>query len=418
MPAIPAKQPESAPLELGRPPETDNRPGRLGVGSLIPLALMAWFLLDLTLRFLPLDWLRLRNYQTAMRLPGRYSPFGPNLQIPTDDWVGELPVMANLEPTETRPPLRFTTDALGFRATPGISGRPPRVLLVDGDSFTFGAALSDDETLAAALTRKLGISVYNGGRNYTDPEGLAETGWLLEKLAHSPRTILYIHLEITDHHLDPMGHLGRADRYRQRLLRAAGTFALGERRYEDALSWMRRLEGWNLISPLEILAVRADKAMSDGRLLPNWRGDAVDVYRLPDGRRFLVERRFGTRALNPPGDAAVLENVEYLTWFHGEMKRCGIEVWFLLLPEGITLYAPWLVGKPAGGETYLHRMERVLRGRGMEVINALAEMRKTAAEDLAQGKLYYYREDHHWNPEGVELVAEAVARALRDNVKP
>jgi hypothetical protein len=57
-------------------------------------------------------------------------------------------------------------------------------------------------------------------------------------------------------------------------------------------------------------------------------------------------------------------------------------------------------------------MESELARRGIKVVNALTVLRRTASEDWKTGNLSFFREDHHWNPRGVEQVATAVSAAL------
>jgi hypothetical protein len=112
------------------------------LGRTIPGVLAVWFLIDMGSRFLPLTWLNLYPFQIASQLPGRYSPFTPNFGLLTRDYPGELALAGNLPRTERRSPLMFRTDALGFRVTPGAdTAKPLSVLLMEGDSYTFGAAL-------------------------------------------------------------------------------------------------------------------------------------------------------------------------------------------------------------------------------------------------------------------------------------
>lgn len=396
-----------------RLPVPGRPPSRWSVGTLIPLTIVAWAALDLGLRFVPMGWLNLYPYQIATRHPGRYSPFGPNLRLRQERPIGELALMANLAPTETRGPIRFTTDALGFRATPSAPpGKNVRILLMEGDSFTFGAGLSDDETFPELLSRGLNASAYNAGRFYTDPERLTELDWLLARLPRGPLTVVYVLLEPFDLDLDRRYDGGAIDRLGARTLGAAYFEA------KDELRYLRRWwQLWWGVSPLKILATRAWKTLCDDRILPNEYRKNVEERRLPDGRRFLLEHKNVERYLKPPDPGAVRKTAAYLAWLRDEVRARDADFWVLLVPEGVSVYGPWLLGKElpqvAEGLPYFDYLERELSRRRLKVVNGLAVLRKSAAREIETGELSYYREDHHWNPNGVRKISEALAGALR-----
>jgi hypothetical protein len=367
--------------------------------------------LDVGLRLLPIDWLGINPVQVATRKPGRYSPFIPNLELSHAGLPGELALMANLPPSEVRSPIRFTTDGLGFRATPGPTGKPVEILVFEGDSFTFGAALSDDETLPAALARELGVRVYNGGRFFTDPERLVELDWLLDRLGNRPRTMLYVLMETVDLSAAADYDRGRVDQAGRRLLGASTYFQV-----KDDLRYANRfLKLWTQISPLGIVSQRTFKRLANDSIRPNSYKEHVEERRFPDGRRFLLEQRYLDRHLNPPDERTTRNTADYLASFRDQVRARGLDFWVLLVPEALSVYEPWLLRadeKAAGRPAYLDQLERQLLVRGLNVINGLAVLRPLAAEDVAAGNLSYFREDLHWTPLGVNRIAGAAASAL------
>jgi hypothetical protein len=83
-----------------------------------------------------------------------------------------------------------TIGADGIRSNGGSPSLPERpVILAVGDSFTFGGQVSDHQTWPAALERKLGIRVLNGG---VYAYGLDQTVLRAEKLAeaYAPNLII------------------------------------------------------------------------------------------------------------------------------------------------------------------------------------------------------------------------------------
>jgi hypothetical protein len=95
------------------------------------------------------------------------------------------------------------------------------------------------------------------------------------------------------------------------------------------------------------------------------------------------------------------------------MMDRGIRMIVLLVPEKMTVYGPSL-GVEVPADPLLDRMERNLVSRGLRVVNGLPLLRATADADLAAGKLSFLREDEHWNADGVERLAKAVAEAIRN----
>jgi hypothetical protein len=385
------------------------------LGRLIPLTLLVWAALDILPRFFPLEWLQINPFQLAARVPGRYAPFAPNLSIDFRQYVGELSLMANLPPTETRPPLRFTTDNLGFRVTPaaGLYGKP-QIVLMEGDSFTFGAALSDEETFSTGLSRELGVNVYNGGRYFTDPERLKEMDWLFAKLQMEGRpTVIYVMLETFE--LSLARELGEkpVDRVGKRILGVNLYTSLKEEyRFLSRLNTL-----WWPVSPLRVVSRRLYKSISNDRILPNPYKASVGIRYLPGGQQFLFEPRYLDRYLNPPDDRAATDSAEYLAWLGDQFAERNMDFWVLLVPESISVYAPWLLlesERPVKWQAhYLDRLEAELQKRKLKTCNTLPHLSRYAAEDIRTGELSYYREDHHWNPKGVRMVSEAMAQALR-----
>jgi len=134
------------------------------LGRLAPAVLAAWLVADVGLRFVSPSLLWVNPIGAALRAPPSGASFEPNYSAVTKNYVGDAVLEANQRQAEHRAPLRFSADALGFRRNPYVApGEPYDVLQLGGASFGFGGALSDEETLPAAITRVSGLRVYNGG---------------------------------------------------------------------------------------------------------------------------------------------------------------------------------------------------------------------------------------------------------------
>jgi SGNH hydrolase-like domain, acetyltransferase AlgX len=395
----------------------DSPPSRWSIGRLVPLALLLWCLFDLGLRFLPEDWLRIEPVQVATRLPERYSPFTANLRLRVLDGVGEQALMGNLAPTEVLPPMYFTTDANGFRATPQPNDGAPQVFVFKGDSFTFGGSLSDEDTFPAALARQLGVAVYNAGRFFTDDDGVKDLDHLIRRSGGERVTVVCIYLESHENRfLSSYASDAGKTALTGGLAGRAGTSLLGAEKYIAARQYLHYLErrygAWWRISPLKIASIRAYKRFYDGRFLPNESRGRVEIRQLPNGQRILLNPekvRSDESQLDP---RLVRRTVEYFDWMNKFYQQRRVDFVALLLPDKETVYGPQL-SLPAAGSSFLDSLEKELTSRNIRTLNALTVLRRTADEDWMTGKLSYYREDHHWNPRGVERVATALADTMR-----
>jgi hypothetical protein len=401
----------------GRTFTADSPPSRWSIGRLVPLALLLWCLFDLSLRFLPEDWLRIEPVQVATRLPERYSPFTPNLRLREVDGVGEQALMGNLAPTEVLPPMSFTTDANGFRATPQPNDGAPQVFVFKGDSFTFGGSLSDEETFPAALARQLGVAVYNAGRFFTDDDGVKDLDHLMRRSGGEHVTVVCLYLESHEHRfLSSYASDAGKTAMTGGLAGRAGTSLLGTEKYIAARQYLqyveRRYGAWWGISPLKIASIRTYKRFYDGRFLPNESRGRVEIRQLPNGQRILLNPEKVRNDGSQPDPVLVRRTVEYFDWMNKFFQQRNVDFVALLLPDKETVYRAQLA-LPAEDSTFLDSLEKELRSRNIRTLNALTVLRRTADEDWMTGKLSYYREDHHWNPRGVERVATALADTIR-----
>jgi len=388
-----------------------GRPRAVRISHWLVPALLLWAAADVAGRFAPVGWLHVLPEHEATRRPGRYHPFIPDLTVRTDPWVGETALTGNLAPTETRTPVTFGTDALGFRRTPGV---PPDggadLILYGGSSFAYGGGLSDDETLPAVLTRDAGVRVYNGGHFWWDPLTLESLDWLTGRLKSPRSAVVMIYWEDAD--LEPQSLHPKARRVDRLVEKVVGRGRFGSLR--DDLEYARRYAKavWS-ISPVEVLSIRLYKALSNDRILPNRYRSAVEARTLPGGERMLFLEEEVARVLRPPGDDAVTRLGDYYAECARHLAAQDRGLFVVLVPNRYTLYGPALDGtRAAPADPYIDRVDRELRRRGVAALNGLAVLRPDAAGDLASGRLSFYREDHHWSPLGVERIARAFTRLL------
>jgi len=284
---------------------------------------------------------------------------------------------------------KFTVDARGYR-NPPLAQMRPRVILL-GSSFSLGLSLNDEDTIAAQLNRRLGPVVYNASKVLNrdlSAEPLVETaheigmerGWVLLELINRGA---YSYQPAAPH-----------SRFAAILDRAA-----------PLQSFQRRLKDPFALSRITALI---NMRIADDRVLPN-----PDRWRFPEeelinGRHMLFyvdDRNF---ALNPESPQITVESVAHL---RDELRRRGLRLAVMLVPNGYTVYWPLLRerrGDDRGGR-YFTELSEGLASRAIPAFNCLPRLRAAAGRELAGNRLVYWPDDAHWNPEGVSVAAEGLA---------
>src|SRR5688572_29922183 len=325
---MPAEEPGSRWLRLGR---------------LAPLVLVLWAATDLAMRLLPPQWFRLNALIIALRTPGWSSSFTPNLSLHYE-YIGDAAREGNLRPTEHRAPVRFSTDELGYRLNPFLpDGKEADLIVLRGFSFVYGGALSDDETLPAALSRLGGIRAYNAARWHVDPyDSLPNFDWLLSELPVRPRRAVLVYLEHENPRrprFDEEGLVGYVAGIHPALV---APLTMLRTQYRGVHSLQRLAQRWWDFSPLEILTTRLDRRLRNGRLLPNTREGQVRALRMPNGDRMVFRAYELEPAQRLRSRADARASVDYLAWWRTALASRGIETIVLTLPTRYAVYGPHL----------------------------------------------------------------------------
>jgi hypothetical protein len=319
-------------------------------------------------------------------------------------------LIGKLRPSETIGPIVFSTDALGYRSTPAATAETSRVLVAMGHSYLYGSALSDEAALPAQYTRLTTVPAYNGGRYADDEDGLPELARLLAHLPQVRRVYLLV-LERTDS-VPPVdvAH-GIAYRVWRRLGLPGSTWrSLIRRPYREfARQVSRRLE----TSLVRHLGRLLQSFLESRSVIPRSATGGVSVHYLQNGARFLTRPEEDGRLVTPPTDDQVEATVSAVTEVCAALKRAKYEVSVVLIPDKLTVYAPYLRDSFAGARNagvYLQRLQTTLRRREVDVINPLPQLQRAAASEMFHGCRIYYRDDTHWTACGTELVADLMAQ--------
>lgn len=373
------------------PTTPPNARRRWGLGRVAPALLLAVAALDAAARFLPMQPFAFRAWEVA----GRFAPPGMAF-APAGAWRlerehGDLAQLGNRPARREPRRTSFTTDALGFRNPPRLGERGGIGAVVLGDSFAAGAGASDEDTLAAALGAMTGCAVYNAA-------GLPEFASTL----------------------DP----GPVVRLARRLGMATGLVVVEysgqgwiERRPSPArdrlAAWPAaaraygRIRGWLTVSPLQMLAQRAVRALEDDRVLPNARGANAAERTLANGAPMLF--RPADLAAAPAGAPA---RAERWAAFRDGLRAAGLDLLVLLVPDKYAVYAALLgAGAVAPAPARFADLEATLVSARVAAVNLTPVFQAEAARAFPDGRYLYWRDDTHWNPEGIRVAAAEVARA-------
>jgi len=367
------------------------------IGHLIPRLLLAVGLLDLGLRFIPVEPLTFRAWEALTRYRPPGAAFEPNRHYENDRAYGDIAAMGNLPEVRQYRREVFSTDAFGFRNAVHVATAAVSTILI-GDSFAVGSGVSDDETLSAQLTALSGCPVYNAASEEPNPD--PDRIVSMARRLGMPRGLV-IHLYSEDRDLP------RIPASRKR--RVTAVLASMPPSLAGFVGWVR---GLATVSPLQIGSERVMKAIEDGKILPNSYAGRVVRRTLENGDPILFRAAhvedFYTRR---PASA------DYWTWLAAELRDARLDLLVLLVPGKYTVYRPHLIDderRGNGGGDYLDRLEGELRPAGIPVLNLTPVFRARAADALRHGQYLYWRDDIHWNADGIALAALAVrSRATR-----
>jgi hypothetical protein len=350
---------------------------------------------DLALRFMPIDPLTFRGWEALLRYRAPGASFESNRRYSNPRSYGDLAAFGNLPGLRQYRPEVFTTDALGFRNAPQVPDGEVSAILA-GDSFVVGSGVSDDETLSSRLSERGGCVVYNAG---TDQGAVVpdEIVMVAQRLHMRNNLVIRLYSEGAEVPAVPTG--------RKKLLKTLvakivkGTPA-------GVRDLVGRIRGYLTVSPLQILSGRALKALANDRILPNRYVSYVTRGTLSNGDSILF-RTSTVDTFYRRRDVAI----DYWLWLRDELRKARLDLWVVLVPSKYTVYRAFLVDHPPaepGPGTYLGRLEHALRAEGIPVLNLTPFLSDEAARHLKQGEYLYWLDDIHWNARGIALTAEAI----------
>ena len=400
------QRPSSTSSSSGTAP-TDSVTGRARprwrVGFLLPRLLVACAVLDTLFRFAPSGWRPLEVGEAEVRHRVHGEAYARNLRTQGSTSYGDLARIGNLQGFREHRRGTFTTDERGFRTQRRATSLAGMVL---GDSFA--QAGSDDETLASQLGERIGCDYYNAASE--DPAFHQPALSTIESLA--------VRISL------PVGFvmMERVERLLVRKPKPEPT-AIGPAVAQGFVWAVGRVPAvWRLnriieevdemmgSSPLQALSDRAFRILKNDRILPNSYADNVVKATLQNGDSILFyPEELATYKRQWPVD------VSYWTAIAPELAKHGLTLVVVLVPNKYAVYHQLLADPPSLGTEpgeILERVEAKLRAAGIPVVNLTHVLRMAAKAGLGRQEYVYWRDDTHWNGQGVAVAVAEIVRVI------
>jgi SGNH hydrolase-like domain, acetyltransferase AlgX len=360
-----------------------QRPTRLSF--LISALLAATLTADVALRRTPIEQIAFRAWEAAQYGATSLGAFRPDFHYANPRVYGDLANLGNFSEYREYRAETFTTDKFGFRNLPSTA--PVRLALL-GDSFSAGAALSDDETLSAQFTGETGARVYNAAGAVTWP-ALAQV-----MTAHRMRGGVVL-LQVSEGGLRDQLDLSPSEARGITLLREN----LSPARFEEIRRSGAAALSWVVYSPLKILLTRTFHSLQNDRWLPR----RIEPVELSDGHRMLFFVDNATQALRVDPSA-----IRYFVEAQNLVRQSGNELLVVMAPTKYRVYRPLM--KRGGPIVSAYRdLVPALEKAGVRCIDLTPILTRQAEELSARGQYNFRDDDTHWNPTGVRCAARAIA---------
>jgi hypothetical protein len=357
----------------------------------VPGLLLLFMVTDAALRLMQGVW-GIFSASSGMRrsqTPGE--AFLPNLRLEAPLTYGDLARMANIRDRNERRSLRFSTDALGFR---NVETSGPVAGILFGDSFAM-AGDDDRETLSAQLGQRIGCTIYNAASpddEFRRPD-LALVRSLAKRIGMANGFVIVEQVE---------RRAVESRSPRERPVRG---------RFRQAWSrFWRQLGTLTRDSPVKRFAENVMRSIRDDRILPNNYLDNVVQVKLRNGVPMLfLPGEFKTY------EVTRLPPLDYWTKLNQELGKVEFKLLVVLVPNKHTVYRHLLEGEqkqPRGDQDLLSEIASALRAAGISAIDLTPALRRQADAAFKQNKYIYWRNDTHWNADGVGIAADEIVRTF------
>jgi len=378
--------------------KSNNSASIWGTGRLLPRLMLLYFILDIALRFVPLDPLTFRAWEAMLRrYPNAVGPFTPSKHYHRDNSYGGVANIGNLPAERRYRTVDFTTDAFGFHNPPSPI-QTDSIGIVVGDSFAVGSELPEHETLSAQLSRRFGGYFYNAGA--PQPLHLSSLRAAAQRIGLHRGLVIYEFLEARAWQdppaTTPEGAQGAGQRFIFR--------TLGQEWIDRFSTPINQLHS----SPLQAISAKLEKKLQDNTLLPNSFAGFVIQEKLRNGDSILfLPAEFKTP--DDPRSAAARWGA-YLAWYSNELRESGLGLLVLVVPNRSTIYSP-LLAQPrdvSASLSALGSLAQAFQNAGVRAVSLQNRYAQEAATHLNEKKYLYLLDDTHWNGNGTAIAAEEI----------
>jgi hypothetical protein len=177
----------------------------------------------------------------------------------------------------------------------------------------------------------------------------------------------------------------------------------------------RILLGWRYPSTFRQFLAGLIHPLQNDVVLPNVAAKNVVVGELQDGQSMLfsadILKRVTTSSKGPFLPPRTLQKLIDL---NREYKKLGYTYVVMIAPDKYSIYGPLLKRScdlPRSGCRVLE-VENTLRANGIAVVDIYDVLSREAAKRLDQHEYMYWRDDVHWTPAAVRIVADQLLRTL------
>ena len=366
---------------------TTNSRYRLSLGRIAPAVVLICFLLDVSLRFMPVRLFAFRGWEGLSVYATGNSPFVRNGFYWNPRSYGDLANIGNLPHLRQYREDVFTTDAEGYRNRVEVA-KPFNGILLLGDSFAAGASVRDNETLSEQISRVSGCPVFNGAAS---PDFLK----LLSELQMTHGLVIW---EQSERNRIPQLPLVNTPspgwKYR------AMSSVLGAEHAE----LLQRMENY---SPLQSMFGRAVKLIQNNEILPNPNRGVVEAQ-LRNGQEMLfLQSELNNYESDRPSDPA------FFVALKTELQKEGIGLLVLLVPDKYVVYRDLILsGSPLiDRRPFLDIVKERLVAANIPVVNLTPRFIEEAKALLDRNEYIYWTDDTHWNAAGISDAAQALSES-------
>jgi hypothetical protein len=99
--------------------------------------------------------------------------------------------------------------------------------------------------------------------------------------------------------------------------------------------------------------------------------------------------------------------MKYFRVLQKELRARNFQLMVILVPSKYTVYQPLI--KDAAKTNKSEALDELQKDlQGVPVVNTTPALRQAAADGIEHGKFLYWRDDTHWNADGVRVAADQI----------